>query len=73
MMESLAELYIRASVAYYQHDDPIMSDAGYDNLCKRLLKDYEDLPEVMKVMIDKGELECGSGFGVPARVRGGAE
>jgi len=58
---SLANIYQVASVMYYQHDDPIMSDGDFDRLCKYLFDNYD---ASQMEGISRDDLECGTGYTV---------
>ena len=66
---TLGDLYLLASIMYYVHDAPIMTDASYDYLCKYLQANYGDLESEFGQpgregldQIDKSALEAGTGF-----------
>jgi len=63
--------YLMASYAYYQEDNPIYSDAYFDNMAKVLLRNYDDIEHIHKEHISKGDLEAGSFLGkYPSRIPG---
>lgn len=67
----LVPYYLMCSYAYYQLDDPIVSDAFYDKLAKKLLKEYDNVEHYHKHLIDKDALEAGSFVGqYPSIIRG---
>ena len=68
----LVPYYLMLSFAYYKQDDPIVSDAFYDKLARKLLKEYDNIEHYHKHLISKGDLEAGSFLGeYPSIVEGG--
>lgn len=55
--------YIMGSYAYYVDDNPIFSDAFYDNMAKTILKRWDEIQHVHKEIINKDALEAGSFLG----------
>lgn len=67
----LVPFYLMCSYAYYEEDNPIVSDAFYDKLARKLLKEYDDIDHRHKDLIDKDALEAGSFLGkYPSIVQG---
>ena len=63
--------YLMASYAYYKEDDPIFSDAFFDNMGKTMLERWDDIEHWHKEYINKGDLEAGTFLGeYPSRVKG---
>ena len=67
--------YLTASVFYYQYDQPIISDALFDKICKRLNTEWKNISHPHKRYITKARLSEGSGFNIkfrklPGRARG---
>jgi NAD-dependent DNA ligase len=59
----LVELYYTASYKYYVLDEPTgISDKYFDDICLRLLNDFEEIPEDIKSFLDADELKAGSGY-----------
>ena len=58
------ELYVVASLAYYKYDNPIMTDAQYDDLCKFLHDHYTDIPITARTeyRLSADLLRAGSGY-----------
>jgi len=52
-----------ASYAYYVEDDPIFSDAFYDNLAKTILEVLDDLAHQHKHLLNTDMLKAGSFVG----------
>jgi len=66
--------YLMAAYAYYKEDDPILSDAYFDNLAKRMLGVWEEIEHFHKHLITTVDLAAGSYLGdYPERVKGGLE
>jgi hypothetical protein len=64
--------YLMASYAYYEQDDPIFSDAYYDELANFILNNYDTIDHYHKYLISKDDLEAGSYLGsYPSKVIGG--
>ncbi len=65
---ALTNLYLFASYAYYQQDDPILLDGTYDRLCKYLYNNWDFLAAegVWHVgeLIQEGNLQAGTCIGV---------
>jgi hypothetical protein len=55
--------YIMAAYAYYVQDDPIFSDAYYDELCKSILLMWDHIDHRHKSYLDKDALRAGSYLG----------
>ena len=67
----LVPYYLKLSFAYYKQDDPIVSDAFYDKLARKLLKEYDNIEHYHKHLISKDALEAGSFLGeYPSIVEG---
>jgi NAD-dependent DNA ligase len=67
----LVPYYLMLSYAYYKQDDPIVSDAFYDKLARKLLKEYDNIEHYHKHLISKDALEAGSFLGeYPSIVEG---
>ena len=52
--------YLMASYAYYWEDDPILSDAAFDQLGKELLARWPEVKHWHKDLLSEDELEAGS-------------
>jgi hypothetical protein len=52
--------YLMASFAYYHLDDPILSDAAFDELAKKLLDNYSNVEHRHKGLIKEDDLRAGS-------------
>ena len=63
--------YLMAAYAYYEEDDPILSDNMFDRLAKKMLKNWDVIEHFHKHVISKDDLEAGSFLGeYPSRVKG---
>lgn len=67
--------YLMHSYLYYVMDDPVVSDAMFDTICKRLLAELDGLSHVHKPLVDPSLLVAGSGFNLqfPGMVAGAAQ
>ena len=64
--------YLMAAYAYYKDDDPIFSDAFFDNLAKTMLARWDDIEHFHKELINTDDLVAGSYLGkYPERIKGG--
>lgn len=64
--------YLMASFAYYEQDDPILSDGMYDRLGKRILERWDEIKHYHKKHLTIDMLKAGSYIGeYPSRVEGG--
>jgi len=55
--------YLMASYAYYEKDDPILSDDFYDKLAKNIIKQWDNIEHYHKHLLSKDMLEAGSYIG----------
>lgn len=63
--------YLMCSYAYYKEDDPLISDAEFDELGKWLLENWDDVDHRHKLYITKHDLEAGTFLGkYPSMVPG---
>jgi len=63
--------YLMASYAYYEEDDPIITDGSFDRLAKRILNEWDDISHVHKDFLNKDMLEAGTYTGdYPPQVEG---
>jgi len=66
--------YLMASYAYYEEDDPILSDDFYDKLAKNILERWDNIEHYHKHLLSKDALEAGSYIGkYPSIVSGALE
>jgi len=52
--------YLMCSYAYYERDSPIVSDAFFDDMAKRLLAEYDTLTHWHKKYVTKDMLRAGT-------------
>ena len=64
--------YLMASFAYYEEDNPILSDGLFDGLAKRMLECWDDIDHWHKDLITTEDLEAGTLLArdFPERVKG---
>ncbi len=60
----LIPLFLTASCAYYRLKESFMSDATFDFLVMRILKEWDDLEHPYKGLISKENLETDSAFNI---------
>lgn len=61
--------YLMAAYAYYVEDSPILSDQLFDELCKTMLKHWDEIEHFHKEYITKDHLAAGTFLGkYPSRV-----
>lgn len=72
----LVPWYLMASYMYYCQDRPIITDALFDSICKRLDAEWDDIDHWHKVHVDRGSLSAGTCLKLesdyPDRVKGAA-
>lgn len=65
----LVPWYIMASYAYYVEDNPIVSDVMFDNMAKKLLKNWKTIDHFHKQYLNEDMLSSGTYLGdYPSRV-----
>lgn len=52
--------YLMAAYAYYEQDDPILSDGLFDAMAKRMLKSWDELEHWHKEYITLEDLKAGT-------------
>jgi hypothetical protein len=66
--------YIMAAYAYYVDDEPILSDAGFDRLAKKILSNWEEIDHYHKEYLNEDMLKSGTYLGdYPSRVEGAVQ
>lgn len=61
--------YLMSAYAYYEQDDPLISDHEFDMLAKYIRHNYDDLEHVHKHLVTKDDLDAGTYLGeYPQRV-----
>lgn len=56
------EMFVYASLLYYEHDLSVWSDETYDNHCEMLLRNYHHLPAWFTERVSDEDLRAGTGF-----------
>ena len=70
-LNMMVPYYLMAAYAYYKEDDPIFTDAFFDNMGKTMLERWDDIDHYHKEYINKGDLKAGTFLGeYPTRVEG---
>ena len=64
--------YLMASYAYYEQDQPILSDGLFDGLAKRMLECWDDIDHWHKELITQEDLQAGTLLtrDFPGRIKG---
>ena len=67
--------YLMASYAYYEQDQPILSDGLFDGLAKRMLECWDDIDHWHKELITQEDLQAGTLLtrDFPGRIKGAVE
>jgi len=66
--------YLIASYAYYKKDEPILSDAFFDDMGRTMLEIWDDIDHFHKHFITVDDLQAGTYLGeYPSRVKGALE
>lgn len=70
----LVPWYLMAAYAYYVLDAPIISDALFDSICRKLDKRWDQVEHVHKVWIDRDDLSAGTRMSTvyPSMAKGAA-
>lgn len=64
--------YLMASYAYYEEDDPILSDAAFDRLTRKMVSEWKNIKHEHKDKITLDMLNAGTYIGeYPSKVEGG--
>jgi hypothetical protein len=62
--KTLIAYYWQAGFLYEHHDDSFLTDGEWDELCKRLLDEWDDLPDTEhKRKINKADLSSATASG----------
>lgn len=70
----LVPWYLMSAYAYYVEDDPIISDAVYDRLVKKIIANWSKIEHQHKHLLTLEQLEAGTYLGeYPSRVKGAVE
>ena len=54
--------YMMSSYLYYEQDKHGLSDGMFDDICKKILSKWDDITHPHKELIDKKQLEAGTGY-----------
>jgi NAD-dependent DNA ligase len=60
--EQLVPQYLIHSFLYYIEEDPVITDASYDKLCRMLLSNFDDINHRHKGLVTKEALRAGTGY-----------
>ena len=67
----LVPWYLMSAYAYYKEDDPILSDAVFDRMAKRIYQHWDEIDHFHKDYLTKEDLHAGTYLGeYPSRVEG---
>ena len=55
--------YLMCAYAYYEQDDPLISDQEFDELAKFILENYDAIDHPHKHLVTKDNLEAGTYLG----------
>jgi hypothetical protein len=70
-LNMMVPYYLMAAYAYYKEDDPIFTDAFFDNMGKTMLERWDDIDHRHKLYITKHDLKAGTFLGkYPSMVPG---
>lgn len=70
----LVPWYLMASYAYYEEDDPLISDSLFDKLARRLLESWDEIEHRHKDYLTQDMLKAGTYIGYyPSLVQGAVE
>jgi len=73
-LQMMIPWYLMAAFAYYEQDDPILSDGLFDRLAKKMIQHWDELEHQHKEYISKDDLCAGTFLGkYPSRVEGGLQ
>ena len=63
--------YLMAAYAYYEDDNPIISDRLFDLIAKRILENWDQIEHMHKSYLTKDMLQAGTYIGeYPTRIKG---
>lgn len=61
--------FIMASYSYYEKDEPILTDEGFDDLTKRLASSFHEIEHIHKHLIDPTQFKTGYYLKYPDRIK----
>ncbi len=63
--------YLMCAYAYYEQNDPLITDSEFDELGKWILDNYDNVEHMHKHLVTKDDLTAGTYLGIyPAMVVG---
>ena len=62
-MRNPSAKYLMCAYAYYEQDDPLISDQEFDELAKFILENYDAIDHPHKHLVTKDNLEAGTYLG----------
>lgn len=66
--------YLMAAYAYYEEDDPILSDRTFDLIAKKILEHWDEIEHRHKNVLTKDMLTAGTFIGeYPSMIKGATE
>tara|TARA_E500000305_G_scaffold29751_1_gene22714 strand:- start:2091 stop:2357 length:267 start_codon:yes stop_codon:yes gene_type:complete len=60
----LVPYYLMSSYLYYHANAQVLTDDQYDQICKRLLFEWDHVDHPHKKLITKSDLEAGTGYAI---------
>tara|TARA_Y100001937_G_scaffold97259_1_gene132431 strand:- start:684 stop:968 length:285 start_codon:yes stop_codon:yes gene_type:complete len=60
----LVPYFLMSSYLYYVHNKSVLTDNQFDNLCKRLDDNWDNITHVHKELISRQDLKVGSGYAI---------
>lgn len=58
----LVKYYLMSSYLYYEEDVNVLNDSEFDEMCKILLKDFDNITHMHKSLLDKESLKASTGY-----------
>ena len=58
----LVSYYCMSSYLYYEKEKNVLTDGDYDSLCKRILKEWDNITHQHKDKLSKELLQAGTGY-----------
>lgn len=56
--------YLMYSYLYYEKNISLISDSEFDNICKDLLENWDNINHMHKHLISRESLEAGTGYDI---------
>lgn len=60
----LIPYYLMSSYLYYHKDQSVLSDADFDKICLRILREWKDIKHPHKRLVKRSSLEAGTGYNI---------